>query len=456
MAARVSIRAGGVADSFLTLASDTSMYGEKDEQMLHIRPDTLSLAARRTRREVLIGTSAGAIGLGLLPRSRGGAAAHEVTDQNGDALAHVALPPDVGQASRQVYVEATGHTLRGSMLDYWRANGAAAVYGNPISEPFAASNGYYSQAFENIVLQYRPEFLYTHDPIMRPLPIGKVALANRLATSAASRASSRALRQAAEALGATDARVERVIREGGIFSDATGHTVSGELLTWYTFQEGAFYLGDPLTEPVEDRERTVQYFEGGLLMVGDDGVSLAPLAKDLAPQLEIDTTPVAQGELPLYDELLFWIVDNPNPLGDPYAPGPKWIEVSTSQQTLWAYHGDTPIHQSLVSTGLAPNLTELGMFHIRLKYPEQDLGGFTDATGEVIGFGEAPPGTTPYLVEDVPHVMYFNMDAEALHGTYWHNSFGQPMSHGCVNLTLDVAEWLYGWAPLGTGVWIHD
>lgn len=392
----------------------------------------------------------------MLPRNTGSAAAHEVTDQNADALARVALPPNVGQTSHRVYVEATSHTLRGSMLDYWRANGANTVFGNPISEPFAASNGYYSQAFENIILQYRPEVFEAHDPIMRPFPTGEVALAKQLAPSSSSKERSRALRRAAKALDVSDTRVDQVIQEGGIFAEATGHTVSGEILAWYTFHEGKFYLGDPLTEPVEERGRTVQYFEGGLLMVGDDGVSLAPLAKELASQLRIDTAPVAQGELPAYDELLFWTADNPKPHGDPYAPGPKWIEVSTTQQTLWAYHGDTLIHQSLVSTGLAPNLTELGMFHIRLKYPKQDLGGFTNETGEVIGFGEAPPGTDPYLVEDVPHVMYFNMDAEALHGTYWHNNFGQPMSHGCVNLTLDVAEWLYGWAPLGTGVWIHD
>lgn len=433
----------------------------------------------QTRREVLVRASSGAVSLSLLPRITGSAAAHEKTNQNWDAFVNVSLPPDMGQAGRQVYIEATGHTLRGSMLDYWRANGADSVFGNPISEPFAASNGYYSQAFETIVLQYRSEVLYTHDPIMRPLPIGEVALANQLAgsspegskhtprhgaktlanqldASSSAGAPSRALRQAAKTLDATDARVERVVREGGSFVEATGHTISGDMLAWYTFHEGGFYLGDPLTEPVEERGRVVQYFEGGLLTVEDEAVTLAPLVKELAPQLEIDTTPVEQGDLPVYDELLFWTIDNPNPLGDPYAPGPKWIEVSISQQTLWAYQGDALIHQSLVSTGLAPNLTELGMFHIRLKYPEQDLGGFTDATGEVIGFDDAPEGTTPYLVEDVPHVMYFNMDAEALHGTYWHENFGQPMSHGCVNLTLDVAEWLYGWAPLGTGVWVHE
>ena len=60
------------------------------------------------------------------------------------------------------------------------------------------------------------------------------------------------------------------------------------------------------------------------------------------------------------------------------------------------------------------------------------------------------------VVEDVPDVMYINMDAEALHGAYWHNNFGQRMSHGCINQPLEFADFLYGWAPLGTVVWVHE
>jgi lipoprotein-anchoring transpeptidase ErfK/SrfK len=84
------------------------------------------------------------------------------------------------------------------------------------------------------------------------------------------------------------------------------------------------------------------------------------------------------------------------------------------------------------------------------------MQGFTNATGEVLGFGEPPPGAVPYEVNAIPHVMYFNLDSEALHGAYWHDNFGTPVSHGCINLPLDFAAWLYGWAPLGTGVWVHE
>lgn len=97
-----------------------------------------------------------------------------------------------------------------------------------------------------------------------------------------------------------------------------------------------------------------------------------------------------------------------------------------------------------VSTGTAETpevATPLGEFRILVKLPMETMEGTVS--------GEA------YRVEDVPHVMYFTDEGHALHGTYWHNNFGQRMSHGCINLPLDVAQFLYGWAPLGTPVTVY-
>ena len=89
------------------------------------------------------------------------------------------------------------------------------------------------------------------------------------------------------------------------------------------------------------------------------------------------------------------------------------------------------------------------------------MSGFTSNTGEVVGVGtdstpDSTNGLSEYEVADVPNVMYFDFDAEALHGAYWHNNFGNKMSHGCVNLPLDVAAFLYQWAPLGTAVTVTE
>ena len=59
-----------------------------------------------------------------------------------------------------------------------------------------------------------------------------------------------------------------------------------------------------------------------------------------------------------------------------------------------------------------------------------------------------------YFTPDVPWVMYYNGD-EALHGAYWHDNFGNVMSHGCINMPLGSAEFAYSWAPMGTEVSVH-
>ncbi len=59
-----------------------------------------------------------------------------------------------------------------------------------------------------------------------------------------------------------------------------------------------------------------------------------------------------------------------------------------------------------------------------------------------------------YDLPGVPYTMYF-YKGYALHGTYWHNNFGHPMSHGCVNLRTSDAGWLFNWASVGTPVVTH-
>jgi lipoprotein-anchoring transpeptidase ErfK/SrfK len=59
-----------------------------------------------------------------------------------------------------------------------------------------------------------------------------------------------------------------------------------------------------------------------------------------------------------------------------------------------------------------------------------------------------------YFLPDVPYTMYYS-GYFAIHGTYWHHSFGTPMSRGCVNMDTNDAEWLYNWASFGTLVNIH-
>ncbi len=373
------------------------------------------------------------------------------------------IPPDMGQSSLDVYVPETGHAVRGYMLDYWRANGAAGVYGNPISEPFAAANGLYSQAFERGVFQFSPVWMWSDDPAVRLMPVGRQDVTeSRLATRSDGRRTGSDRRAAAWRPGTQDvARANEVANEGGRFSNQTGFSISGQFAAWYDSHEGWFYLGAPISEPLIDRGVQVQYFENGILLNQDGVVSPAPLARENPQKYGFDPTPIEQGDRPVFSEALFY--SNPNPAGvDPTGiPGRKVIDVSISEQMMRVYQGDTLILETYISTGLDPNSTEIGNFHVRMKFESQDMSGFTSDTGEVVGLGDAGnvEGTATgnaYEVSDVPNVMYFNYQAEALHGAYWHNNFGQKMSHGCVNQPLDVAAFMFDFAPLGTMVNVHE
>lgn len=121
-------------------------------------------------------------------------------------------------------------------------------------------------------------------------------------------------------------------------------------------------------------------------------------------------------------------------------PGDKWIDVNLTQQTLVAYEGDMPVFDSLVSSGLWNHPTVTGQFRVYLRFTSQTMDG------RRLGYD--------YYLENVPYVMYFFEDY-ALHGTFWHNNFGTPMSHGCVNLPTPAAEWIFNWSGMGTLVNVH-
>ena len=114
----------------------------------------------------------------------------------------------------------------------------------------------------------------------------------------------------------------------------------------------------------------------------------------------------------------------------------KRIELDLSDQRITAYEGETEVLSTLVSTGISRYPTPPGEYKIIRKVRSQVMSG---------------PG---YYLPGVPHIMYF-YKGYSLHGTYWHNNFGRPMSHGCVNLTRSDAAWLYNWTPMGTLVVVH-
>lgn len=115
----------------------------------------------------------------------------------------------------------------------------------------------------------------------------------------------------------------------------------------------------------------------------------------------------------------------------------RWIEIDISEQKLRAWEGDTLFLESAVSTGLPWWPTPTGEFRIWAKLRATRM--------------EGGAGRYYYNLPNVPYVMYIKSDTipswrgYGLHGTYWHNDFGNPRSHGCVNLPTNIAKELYFW-----------
>lgn len=117
--------------------------------------------------------------------------------------------------------------------------------------------------------------------------------------------------------------------------------------------------------------------------------------------------------------------------------GQNWIEIDLSDQHLFAWSGKNQTFTAVISTGKAKTPTNSGIYTIQRKYPLDRMRG------------------ADYDIPDVPNVLYFDR-GYALHGAYWHNNFGTPMSHGCINLPVSNAQWLFDWTKIGTPVIIHE
>lgn len=125
-------------------------------------------------------------------------------------------------------------------------------------------------------------------------------------------------------------------------------------------------------------------------------------------------------------------------LGEAAATDNKHIFIDLATQTLYAYQGEQLVYTFLISSGKW-NKTPTGDFKIWIKLRYTKMSGGSQALH------------TYYYLPNVPFVMYFYNDkigksmGYGLHGTYWHENFGHPMSHGCINMKTADAETLFYW-----------
>ena len=124
------------------------------------------------------------------------------------------------------------------------------------------------------------------------------------------------------------------------------------------------------------------------------------------------------------------------------APGEKWVDLNLSNKTVTAYEGATVVHGPVsIVDGAAETPTVTGTYKVYLQYESQTMRG-ENADG------------SPYVAEDVPWVSYF-YSGYAFHGAGWRSSFGYSGSHGCVNMPVSEAQWIYNWVDTNTVVQSH-
>ena len=419
-----------------------------------------------------------------------------------------AAPPDRElpywvDVPESVYFAETGHHLAEPFLFHWRMNGDRTVFGLPISEPSTLADGTVIQYFERLALQYRPNVggatalvlgfgaltntsvnlrigpgtnwgkvgVLRAEQAVRlvggPLPDADGApwyqiagtfgtgwtmgefLERRddpisVATIAADLDSPRTSERAFAPLPAIVVAALSPDSDDHTYFPTTGHSLAGPFLRFWAANGGTSTFGLPISEPFEEvsaidgQRRLTQYFEHAQLefhadLAGTDAqVQLSMLGARAAEVARVNTQPVGRrADSPIYSTDLF--------------VGIRWIEVSIGEQRLTAWEGDLPILSTLVRTGKASWDTPRGTFRTFRKVAMEDMT-----------LGGDPDDPDYYYTPDVPWIMYFLEGGFAIHGAYWLDIWGTPTSRGCVNVPVDLAAYLYEWAPLGTLVWIHD
>lgn len=345
-----------------------------------------------------------AIALGLLS-----------TAASGSTAAAAAANPLGGTAS-VVYFPQTGHHIQGAFLNYWLDNGGLNIFGYPLTEEFG-QNGLVVQYFQRARFE------------LHKTSSGSQVLLGLLGNQITNNKSTGPFTPFPKGFTYKN-------NTDHWYFPQTGHFLNYGFLSYWQDNGGAAIFGYPISEEFNDNGLTVQYFQRARFEYHPNNpvgfkVQLGLLGTQMAAMQHVSTNGVAKRS-----EAATW----PNISTLPA----KWIEIDLSGwQTLTAWQGNTQVFSTPVSGGVAAHPTPTGVFYIQTKLRYDDM------TNGIAG------GDDYYYLPNVPYVMYFYTGGYAIHGTYWHHNFGNPMSHGCVNLPTPAAEWMYNWAPVGTPIWIH-
>ncbi len=353
-------------------------------------------------RRRLLGGVAGAFGIAQVPMLLAPIAADEGDLHRIEDLAPLAT----------VYDDVTGHHVTGRILDHWLQHGRNRVYGRPISEPLT-TGGNGMQFFENGVLTEDPD---SREPTgVRALDVGQMWL---------------------DAQG-EELLPEAVDRRSAYWLRWTARGVNPNFWSKWLDEGGAFAWGYPITWGQTYGGQLTQTFKRARFLMTEDGPVGEPLGEWLAGVWSIDTSPVKRqsGILPYR--------------ADRFAPdyGPiedRWVDVDLNSQLVNFYAGDQRVYTALMASGLYPNYTTPGNWGIFSRILSERMIGGSVELGDL------------YDLSNVYFTQYFTRSWIALHYAYWHDEFGAPQSHGCVNLRLDDSRWAWHFCDVNTRVVVHS
>jgi|SRR5271157_288036 len=215
----------------------------------------------------------------------------------------------------------------------------------------------------------------------------------------------------------------------------TGNWMDGQDLQVLTPSR---FSGILLTRPVD--------FRFGWVLAGTQSVNSAGVAIRAYSRYQVVHEISGAGVKPGYTEVGAdeWLPETSVAWVRPQVPADanpqycRFLYVNLAQQTLSVYEGCKLIFATLISSGADPLPTYAGQFNILYKVDYTTL--------------QPPQGSiAQYYLEGVPDFMsyYYNL---GFHGAYWHDNFGAPASHGCINLSLTDIRWLYAWVHTGDRV----
>lgn len=412
---------------------------------------------------------------------------YDPTVETGETIRAVPLPPEAyyglvdakafeivsgcefGESSCR-YFDATGHTITGDFASFWREHGGAQVLGNPLSEQ-AKKGGVTTQIFERAVVDIDASGMgtlrkvntpiaaaaYGDDPAFLPAPpsLGTTTLVT----------ASDGLRIRANP--SANGEIITVIAENTEFIAAPG-----EHSDWVPGYADGFsgwvsseYLKEPPPLPrLAKNEWKLDVWQGAAL--SDTNLRVEPrmsstVARPLAYGSPVTIVDWIEGEKVVENDAIWALADDgtfiygrdvgrsapvqppPIPAGAPKIG--KWIDIHLTQQLLVAYEGQEPVRTVVVTSGKPGWETPEGSFAINTRVANETMESGSIGAEEF------------YVLEDVLFTQYFTDRGHALHFAWWKTppTIGRPGSHGCINLLLDDARFLWEWAEIGTAVICH-